>query len=149
MRALALVICLTACVPQPAPTASAPVTKTPSFGSLSEANQAIAKFTQADLTNAIVIAKNAGPQGMEIASCFTFLQTQLTALQDTPRPGIVGAATAFTVTDLALGDALAAGSGSAQTAFEMACGPLAIHVLNQGISLTTQIAQLLAVISPK
>ena len=109
----------------------------------------LATFAQVDLANAIAIATKAGPAGAPIVSCFTFLQTNLAQLQTdtTPPSGTVGAATAFTIADLALGNANAALSPSSQTAYAMACGPLIVQTMNQGMSLSSQVAALAAMVA--
>lgn len=135
MKRLALlaVLVVAGCQPPPGSTGTAPK------------QNGVVAFTQADLTNAITMAQAAGPQGVEIVSCFTFLQSQLSALQTqttAPTGGTVGAASAFVFADLALGNVANATSSGSQAAFEIACGPLAIHMINQGLTLQQQVASL-------
>lgn len=122
--------------------APAPKTVTPS-----SVTTGIAAFTQADLANAIAIATAAGPAGTEIVACFSFLQSQIALLQAaqnaSPTP-TVGAATAFTVADLALDSAVQTVGGVTQGALETACGPLVLHVENRGMTVAAQISALAA-----
>lgn len=95
-------------------------------------------FTKADLQNAVALATAAGPEGAEIVSCFGFLEGQidgLIAVQGGASGATVGLATAFTIADLGIGS-FAAG------AYETACGPLVLHVQNQGVGLLAQVQAL-------
>jgi len=112
----------------------------------------LAQFTEADLTNAIALAQaSTQPQAPLIVTCFTFLKTQLAALQpaSTASTGTVGVATAFVVADLAAGGLSSALTPGAQAAYATACGPLLLYTQNQGLTLGAQIAALGAVIAPK
>lgn len=116
------------------------------------ASSKLAQFTEADLTNAIALAQaSTQPQAPLIVTCFTFLKTQLAALQSptTSGTGTVGVATAFVVADLAAGGLSSALTPGAQAAYAAACGPLVIYTQNQGLTLGAQIAALGAVITPK
>lgn len=113
--------------------------------------QGILAFTDADLTNAIALAQAAAPtdpSAQMIATCFTFIKSQLASLQaPATSSGTVGLATAFTVADLALSNAATAISVTSQAQYATACGPLVIFTKNQGLAITTQIALLGALIA--
>jgi hypothetical protein len=107
-------------------------------------------FTSSDLTNAIAIATAAGPAGAPIVQCFSYLNSQLALLQSQTsqtNASMVGIATTFTIADLALANVNNALSPGAQTAYNMACGPLVLSVQNQGLTFQAQIAALAALVA--
>lgn len=130
MRRLLLLLALSGCaIPAPGPAPKQP----------------LAQFTDADLANAIAIAqKSTAPQAPLIVTCFTFLQSQLAALQPSPQPadGGNGLATAFVVADLAAGNLSSLLSPAAQSQYATACGPLVLFTTNQAMSIGAQIASL-------
>jgi hypothetical protein len=137
------------CTPPPATTAAASATSTaatPTAATTIPAAMAtIASFTQADLTAAINMAQAATPPDTEAVTCFSYISGNLTTLQ-----GQVGGATApvgvfsgFEAANLALGVANGGMSTASKTALEIACGPLAAHVVNTGESMVSEVTTLL------
>lgn len=147
--ALLAVLALSACVSAPAATttgvgaaAAAPATSTGVVASINS-------FTTADLSNAIAIATKSGtPTGQIDATCLTFVQGQLTTLQTTGAipTGTVGVATAFVSADLAASSVSTATSPATQAAYATACGPMILQLTNQGVTLSTQITNLLGLL---
>lgn len=89
-----------------------------------------AAFTVTDLTNAIAIDKANGANGAEKLACDQFLLTQITTIQAAAAnaPPVTGLFSAGSVLDGAAGSVLTSFSPAQQTAFEVACGPLALHI---------------------
>ena len=110
-------------------------------------NQVIT-FTQDDVANALAKAQAAGPSGAELVPCLTFIKSQIPSVQtSTTTPNTIGVATAFVAADLALGQVSGALGTGAQSSFETACGPLWLHIVNQGMTVSSQIAALAALMA--
>lgn len=88
-------------------------------------------FTVADLTNAIAIDKANGAGGAEKLACDTFLLGQIQTIQaaTAAAPPVTGLFSAGSVVDGAASSILTSFSPAQQTAFEVACGPYAMHVV--------------------
>lgn len=141
--ALGLSACGTApAAPAPAATAAAAPAVSPTPASLVNTLQA---FTAADLTNAVSLATKAeptNPYAVEIVTCLTWWQTVPAALTGvlTPPAGTVGAATLFTEGMLGLDSLTGLTGAGTQAQYEIACGPLNTHIVNQGVALAAQLA---------
>ena len=139
-------LALAGCASQPAPSAggtAAPVVTT------AQAQAPLAQldaFTNADLANAIAIAQKAGAAGAPIVQCFSWVSNQLINLQGALQPvtGTVGIATTFTVAYLGLNTASGLTSPATKLAYANACGPLNMLVVNQGLTISAQVAALAA-----
>ena len=143
---LAAVLALAGCASQSAPstggTAAPVATTAPAQAPLAQLDA----FTNADLANAIAIAQKAGAAGAPIVQCFSWVSNQLVNLQGALQPvtGTVGIATTFTVAYLGLNTASGLTSPATKLAYANACGPLNMLVVNQGLTISAQVAALAA-----
>jgi hypothetical protein len=104
-------------------------------------------FTKADLESAIATAQSAGPAGAEIVPCFQFLLSIVQNLPSPPSGAAPGLASIFVQGDLLLNNITVANASGTQSEFEVACGPLALHLQNQGMTLASEIAALAALLA--
>jgi hypothetical protein len=112
--------------------------------------QTLQNFTKADLESAIATAQSAGPAGAEIVPCFQFLLSIVQNLPSPPSgaaPAAPGLASIFVQGDLLLNNITVANASGTQSEFEVACGPLALHLQNQGMTLASEIAALAALLA--
>ena len=146
---LAAVLALAGCASQSAPsiggTAAPVATTAPAQAPLASLDT----FTQNDLANAIAIAQKAGAAGAPIVQCFSWVSNQLINLQGALQPvtGTVGIATTFTVAYLGLNTASGLTSPATKLAYANACGPLNMLVVNQGLTISAQVAALAAALA--
>jgi hypothetical protein len=93
--------------------------------------------TNADLTNAIVIDKANLPAEAEKLSCDVWFQAALLALQtEANGVNVNGVFSALSTADVASQQVVAAMSPTQLQAFEIACGPLVLHVEGTVTGLT-------------
>ena len=142
IAALALAGCASQSAPSTGGTAASVVTTAPAQPTLAQLDA----FTNADLANAIAIAQKAGAAGAPIVQCFSWVSNQLVNLQGALQPvtGTVGIATTFTVAYLGLNTASGLTSPATKLAYATACGPLNMLVVNQGLTISAQVAALAA-----
>ena len=139
-------LALAGCASQSAPSTG---TTSPPTAAQPQAQAPLAQldaFTNADLANAIAIAQKSGAAGVPIVQCFTWVSNQLVNLQGALQPvtGTVGIATTFTVAYLGLNTASGLTSPATKLAYANACGPLNMLVVNQGLTISAQVAALAA-----
>ena len=104
--------------------------------------------TNADLANAIVIDKANLPAEAEKLSCDVWFQSTLMALQTEANGAKVnGVFSALSTADVASQQVVAAMSPAQLQAFEIACGPLVLHVEGTVTGLTEAVKLLPAVIA--
>jgi hypothetical protein len=150
---------LAGCANQPATTSTAITSTTPTVvpattPAPTNPVQTLSQFSDADLANAIAVAKAAqstNPAAVEYVNCLTWIQQQKAALTAalTPAPsGTVGAFTALTIAGLGLDTATSLTGPAQRTAFEIACGPLNAHIVNGAMTLAQQVTQIVA-LAPK
>ena len=142
LAALALAGCASQSAPSTGGTAAPVATTTSAQAPLASLDT----FTQNDLANAIAIAQKAGAAGAPIVQCFSWVSNQLINLQGALQPvtGTVGIATTFTVAYLGLNTASGLTSPATKLAYANACGPLNMLVVNQGLTISAQVAALAA-----
>ena len=145
IAALALAGCASQSAPSIGGTAAPVATTTSAQAPLASLDT----FTQNDLANAIAIAQKAGAAGAPIVQCFSWVSNQLINLQGALQPvtGTVGIATTFTVAYLGLNTASGLTSPATKLAYANACGPLNMLVVNQGLTISAQVAALAAAIA--
>jgi hypothetical protein len=134
---------LAGCTPPPATTATSAMPTAAT--TIPAAMATIASFTQTDLTAAINMAQAATPPDTEAVSCFSYISGNLTTLQGqvSGATAPVGVFSGFEAANLALGTANGGMSTASKTALEVACGPLAAHVVNTGASMVSEVTTLL------
>jgi hypothetical protein len=142
-------LALAGCASQSAPSIGTAGTTPPPVATTTPAQAPLASldtFTQNDLANAIAIAQKAGAAGAPIVQCFSWVSNQLVNLQGALQPvtGTVGIATTFTVAYLGLNTASGLTSPATKLAYATACGPLNMLVVNQGLTISAQVAALAA-----
>jgi hypothetical protein len=104
--------------------------------------------TNADLANAIVIDKANLPAEAEKLSCDTWFQTELLALQNQFKGVKVnGVFSALSVGDVASQQVVNGMSPAELQAFEIACGPLVLHVEGTVTGLQTAVKLLPAALA--
>ena len=142
LAALALAGCASQSAPSIGGTAAPVATTAPAQAPLASLDT----FTQNDLANAIAIAQKAGAAGAPIVQCFSWVSNQLVNLQGALQPvtGTVGIATTFTVAYLGLNTASGLTSPATKLAYATACWPLNMLVVNQGLTISAQVAALAA-----
>lgn len=139
LLACGLALGLSACGAQPIPGAT-------TTAATAAPTATLAAITQADLKQAIAEANGATPPDSEAATCFTWIDANLTTLQGQVA-GVaapVGVFSAFETANLALGNVGTALAPTNRTAAEIACAPLAQHVVDQAMSTAQTVASLLA-----
>ena len=139
-------LALAGCASQSAPSTGGTAAPVATTASAQAPLASLDTFTQNDLANAIAIAQKAGAAGAPIVQCFSWVSNQLVNLQGALQPvtGTIGIATTFTVAYLGLNTASGLTSPATKLAYANACGPLNMLVVNQGLTISAQVAALAA-----